>query len=459
MPGMRPVKKKSTRNLESIAMFRIAVCRRQDFGMNVLSCFIISLFVCCVLSNATELGGSESKRQLSSGNKFTSFQCIGGSQVLDAKSMVQASVTVFPLNDAAHRTCLFKNICAVNGKLTYYSQYEPGSVTNDYLPEGFGGNIFHVAYLRAFTLPVHTVQGSIPADFPFSETDLTFLDANSWSFNYGHYLIDNTIPNFMAAKIFNLPFEGAQQLFENNCRLFSTLEPAFAERIVTYNRSMGTYRQACLAKLDGMYAHFYDKAPLYLDMDNMQSKSMCFSKLMVGQGSTFGLKSIDLSRGYFLREFRDYVLKRLVKRNPSIVLPPQENLVLVGLRTVGAAGGKVINELCDATKDALKGDARFNQKFKVECFVPSDLTFEDEIRQVQRAKVIVSVHGTISYMSLFAKDGTQQISIANPKELKENQILLYATHFHTLYLTWDKLKNLPGVLHHSLTLSDQYYSA
>ena len=395
-------------------------------------------------------------RQLAGSAKYSSFQCIGGSQVLDENSMKQASVTVFPLNDAAHRTCLFKNICSEDGKLTYYSKYGSDKVPVEYIPDGFKGNLFHVAYLRAFTLPIQSKVGQIPSSRPFSPTDLTFLDSNSWSFNYGHYLIDNIIPAFMTAKIFNLPFADSQQLFENNCRLFSTLEPAFSDRIVTYNRSMGTYRQACLAKLDGMYGHFFDKPPLYLD--NMASSTMCFKKLMVGQGSTFGLKSIDLSRGYFLKEFRDFVLQRLVKRLPHVVLPPQEDLILVGMRTVGSAGGKVINDLCESVGAALKAHPDFNAKYKVECFVPSDLTFEDEIRQVQRAKVIVSVHGTISYMSLFSRDGTQQISIANPKELKENQILLYATHFHTLYLTWDKMQRLPGLLYHSLSLSEEYHN-
>jgi hypothetical protein len=388
--------------------------------------------------------------------KYSSFRCIGGSQVLDSNSMKQASVTVFPLNDAAHRTCLFKNICAVNGKLTYYSKHGAEEIPQEYLPDGFAGNMFHVAYLRAFTLPVQSSVGPVPSGHQFSKVDLTFLDANSWSFNYGHYLIDNTIPNFMSAKLFDLPFEGTQQLFETNCRLFSTLEPAFADRMVTYNRSMGTYRQACLAKLDGMYAHFYDHKPLYLD--DLQSSTLCFNKMMVGQGSTFGLKSIDLSRAYFLREFRDYTLKRMLARSPHLTLPPQQDLVLVGLRTVGAAGGKVINDLCDSVTAALRENSAYNKRFKVECFVPSDLSFEEEIRQVQRAKVIVSVHGTISYMVLFSRDGTQQISIANPKELKENQILLYATHFHTLYLTWDKMQRLPGVLQHALASSDAYYT-
>jgi len=91
--------------------------------------------------------------------------------------------------------------------------------------------------------------------------------------------------------------------------------------------------------------------------------------------------------------------------------------------------------------------------------VPSDLTFEEEIRQVQRAKVLVSVHGTISYMALFTRDGTQQISVASPKELKENQILLYATHVNTLYLTWNRLDELPGLLLHALSLSDAFHQA
>jgi len=388
---------------------------------------------------------------------YSSFQCIGGSQAMDTNIMKQASVTVFPLNEAAHRTCLFRNVCFLNGELTYFSRYNKTvdhvQVPKDYQPRGFNGNVFHVAYLRAFTLPIKTTTGSVPDDIRFSKVDLTFLDANSWSFNYGHYLIDNVIPAFMAAKLFNLPFSDSQQLYETNCRLFSILEPAFADRLVTYNRSMGTYRQACLNKLDGMNSHFFDHPPRYLDQ--MQSESICFRRLMAGHGSSFGLKSVDLSRALFLRAFRDFVVARLTTTGP--VMPSQENLVLVGLRTVGSAGGRIINELCEASSQALGKNPLFSERYRVECFVPSDLSFEDEIRQVQRAKVVVSVHGTISYMVLFARDGTQQISIASPKELKENQILLYATHFHTLYLTWDRIKELPGLLHHSLTLADDHH--
>ena len=76
----------------------------------------------------------------------------------------------------------------------------------------------------------------------------------------------------------------------------------------------------------------------------------------------------------------------------------------------------------------------------------------------QRAKVIITVHGTISYLSMFSKEGTQQISIANPKELKENQMLLWATHFNTLYLTWDKMPQLTDLLSHALFLSENFFT-
>jgi hypothetical protein len=112
--------------------------------------------------------------------RYSSFECIGGSQVLDSNSLKQASVTVFPLNDAAHRTCLFRNVCFNDGKFTYYSKYSAHktvTVPEDFTPEGFAGNIFHVAYLRGFTLPVVTVHESVPADAVYSPT-LTFLDAN-----------------------------------------------------------------------------------------------------------------------------------------------------------------------------------------------------------------------------------------------------------------------------------------
>lgn len=400
-----------------------------------------------MLLSATENPDGEKQ----SNSKYSTFQCIGGSQVLKQESLSQTSVKVWPLNNPEFRTCHYQNVCLVNGELTFFQKYpKGGQVPEEYLPSGFDGNVNHLSYLRGFTMPVTTSYGSIPSNYNFHSTKYMFLDSNSWSFNHGHYLNDNVMPTFAVSKLFRFPLEESQQIFETKCRLFSTLEESFSHRVVQYNRSMGTYQQACLNKLNSMWPHFYNHPPLYVD--DIRQQVLCFKHLITGQGSSYGLKSLDLTRGLYFHDFRDYVISRMKSK-----MPEQENLILVGLRTVGSAGGSIIHDLCAQVKSAISKIDEYKDKYNVECFVPSDLSFEDEIKQVQRAKVLVSVHGTISYMVLFARDGTQQISIASPKELKENQMLLYATHFHTLYLTWDKIDKLPGVLEHSLTLSEAYY--
>ena len=161
---------------------------------------------------------------------------------------------------------------------------------------------------------------------------------------------DNVLTAFTAARVFNVPFSGTQQIIETNCRLFSGLEEGFSQKLVDYNHSMGTYRQACLAKFDGLWENFFDNPPLYLD--NYQTSTICFRKLFAGQGSTYGLKSLDLSRAIVWRDFRDYVLGRIFSSPPP---PPQENLILVGLRVAGSAGGTIIGDLCGLVKNSLAG--------------------------------------------------------------------------------------------------------
>lgn len=386
-------------------------------------------------------------------SKSSSFQCIGGSQALDTNSMKQAAVQRFPLNDAEHRTCLMRNVCFVNGTLTYFiTPHDRSSVPRDFLPEGFDGKMFHTGHLRAFTISMKTQEGYIPESYHWHHSKLAFFDANSWSFNWGHYMNDNVMTAFVAAKIFNLPFVGTQQVIETNCRLFSTLEPGFADKLIDYNHSMGSYRQGCLDKFNNLWNLFFDNPPIYLD--DMQQSATCFRRMIVGQGSTFGLKSVDLSRAIIRREFRDFVLSR----NFPEPMPPQENMILVGLRVQGSAGGAIIGDLCGLVKNALASLGTRGSPYHVVCIHPSDLSMKEEITWAQRAKVIITVHGTISYLSLFSREGTQQISLASPKELKENQMLLWTTHFQTHYLTWDRMHLLSNVLGHTLSMSEGFFN-
>eukprot|EP01038_Epipyxis_sp_PR26KG_P006909 gene6909-9461_t len=386
------------------------------------------------------------KRKLTQNGLFSSFQCISGSQRLETGNM-QHTQSRYPINEVDMRVCHMKNICLVNGTLTYFMNPKLKEVVpEDFTVNGFQGSMFHTGHLRGLTMPISVVYYEVPSNYIPHPSKITFLDAPSWSYNYGHYINDNVIPAFTAAKIFNLPFEGTQQLIETNCRLFTTLEEGFSARLVDYNHSMGTYRQACLAKFDGLHHYFFDNRPLYVDQ--MQSSQICFKNLIGGHGAAFGLRSLDLTRAIILRDFRDHVLKRIPEG------PKLENLILVGLRTVGTAGGSLINDLCGHVKSAA---ASFTD-YRVECMVPTDLDFVQEIHYVRTAKIVISVHGTVSYLSMFARDGTQQIVVANPKEFKENQILLWATHFHALYLGWDRLKSLQGLIHHAISLSEEFHN-
>ena len=93
----------------------------------------------------------------------------------------------------------------VDGELTFYVSANKNTYLSgmkDYLPEGFdGGKMLHTGHLRSFTMPIKTVVGAVPEAYSFHHSKIAFLDANSWSFNYGHYFIDNVIPTFTAAKV------------------------------------------------------------------------------------------------------------------------------------------------------------------------------------------------------------------------------------------------------------------
>ena len=300
------------------------------------------------------------------------------------------------MNDPQHRTCLLRNVCIVNGNLTYYiSNATASEVPKDYLPSGFDGKMFHVGHLRAFTIPLNTETGDIPPTYSWHAQKTVYLDANSWTFNYGHYLIDNVLPSFFAAKIFNLDFADAQQLFETSCRQFTTLPAKFSNDKVAYNKSLGTYRSACLDRIIGMHHLFYNHKPIFVE--DYINKPVCFKQLMGGHGSTFGLKAVEMSRGYVQREFRAYVLDRISKRSPELKASfdaPQENLILVGIRSRGSAGAEIVSNLCTKAQDALRVLSLYNGRFRVECFVPADLSFEMEVAAV-RYCACLSIHLSI----------------------------------------------------------------
>eukprot|EP01038_Epipyxis_sp_PR26KG_P017163 gene17163-23644_t len=376
--------------------------------------------------------------------KFSSFQCTGGSQEIATK--MQHQHEKFPdSNDPSFRICKFDNICWVDNQLVYY---EDPIITNE-VPIDFRFGQLFLQYGEAYHLKLNLkiISESLPTDIPFVDAKVGYLDAHSNSYNYGHYLIDNVIPHFIASRIFNTDteFSFSRQIFFSSCKNFGSQPLSImAHRKVPFNESMGSFRQACLEKLNKMWIHFFDYPPFYLE--TVYNNNRCFKSIIAGQGSAFGLHSLNLGLATYLREFRDYVLEKVKIIYDIKDYPSRENLIVVGERSPGHSGGEQIAGLCHLVKENLALLSNKYHDYKVECYQMQAISFVDEIIMAQRAKILISVSGTISYMSLFSANNMQQIIISDPT-YKENNILMFATHFKALYLPWErKDKDLKGLL-------------
>ena len=91
----------------------------------------------------------------------------------------------------------------------------------------------------------------------------------------------------------------------------------------------------------------------------------------------------------------------------------------------------------------------------MDCFYPQYLTFSEQVLKAQRAKLIVSYHGTLAYAALFARDGTQVIIISEEGDglfAKDFQIFSRLTYFHSLWLGYSRLHELPALLGYAIRL-------
>lgn len=340
------------------------------------------------------------------------------------------------------------------GLIYYQDPNEIQELPIEYLISTFNNNLVYAGVSTPNTLVIRVESSTVPTNIAYDESEISFYDANSNSYNYAHYLLDNVFPHFAAAELFDVPFEGTKQIFETSCRHFGKHGERIAHGPIPYNMSLGSFRSACLHRLNHMWAYFFDYAPRYLEP--VYSNDVCFHNVIAGQGAMLGLRSVNPSRAIHFRNFRNYVMTKLV-RYMNITSPEQKNIILVGIRSVGHTTDQVPN-LCRIVNDALKEAMKTyitmlkRDRYKVKCIVNQDMLFHEEIIAVQEAKIIISVYGTISYMSLFARDGTMQISLNDPnsKWLKDVHTLTYATHIQLYYLPWNETSKLSGILKNSM---------
>lgn len=398
--------------------------------------------------------------------KYSSFTCMGGSQIIDKKKLRTSNTRgKFPLADPTFRVCKFHNVCLLYGQYPSFLFFEDPDVINT-LPEDFQLQNFtpwdhlHLGYFSYFFsselnkpfMPIQFVQESITDELFLhsSEDKVGMLVAHSWN-NYGHHLFDVVVSMYTAALLYNIPISSVQPIFESRCKKFAM--------ITWYER-----REGCIRLIEQFATLLSNNYPVFLDDDNKDDKRVCFRTLIAGFGSAFSQRAWDLSRDFSLRRFRDHVIKYLGLDEPSIQVEDSDKRIgiLVNLRGPGDVPNldfdeKINDMLCNGTLRAINA-LELSSLYKVNCFRPDLVSFKEEVQAAQAHSIIISYQGTIAYTSLFCRDNTQVILMNEDEQYeygKDFQIFSRLTFVHFLWLPrlrWDH--DLKGVLQHAIRLQN-----
>lgn len=86
----------------------------------------------------------------------------------------------------------------------------------------------------------------------------------------------------------------------------------------------------------------------------------------------------------------------------------------------------------------------------VYCIDPLTISVAEQIAKVRKSSVIVAEHGTSSYSILFADDGAVLLSIGSVSLVKEPQVLLFSSHFQSIFLPIEKYELLKNYVSFAL---------
>lgn len=372
------------------------------------------------------------------------------------------------------RVCHFQHMCFVDGEFHFYV---PERVKNHSWPNEFFYNSFSKSFIKVGTDREHLLPQikmkyyPLPSALPYDASEVGFWLGHSNSYNYGHYILDTVMNAHIAAQVFNFNFSNGRQLFESSCHTFGTNEHA-GDRTVPFNASMGTFRDACLDRINSFWPYFFNYAPSYLE--SLYLSNRCYKNVLVGMGTAYNYLRHLPTRGKYLRDFREYLLTRLSFRSDVDrqgfsaleLIRRKKKVVLVALRSAGHAGKDIVSNLCGMVDTLLNDtmsyyqstdfldeeDKQYFSGWKASCFYPQDVSLIDEITLARNSPIIVSVHGTISFVSLFARDESHHIVLSEPRQsTKEFFSVFHSTTVRAHRIPWDTVQtNLVEQLKYSM---------
>lgn len=416
------------------------------------SCGWVSLFLACASSfvagaflavssarAAPHMGFVSSGEQPPSGwrgpsarlSNYSSFECSAGSQRFGNLTLTTTQRVRFPkADDMAFRTCVFRDVCLVNGALTYYDDPDlaattpPGMRISDF--DAAHGHMFFRGYFAERLGQPYAptvVSGPRPASYFMMPAERFYiLNELSYAMNFGHLLIDSILPAYSVAQVLGEDIANVQLVGVVSCSTLQ-LQPLNGP-------------DACRVNMERWMAPLFDHPYLLPPF----SEPLCFRRLVAGQFYT--LSHMYHHRSQAIRAARAHLHSAL-----GVPLTKQitSHHVVVQLKHVQAAWV----EYSTVCSDVRAWAATFTPQPAVTCLVSADVSVREQLELIANATVTVAEHGSTNYLSLFQPPGSSLLMIVTSGEAKEAQVFLYNTDVQAFYLSLDAVRRRgegPGAL-------------
>ena len=371
--------------------------------------------------------------------RYSSFSCSGGNQDFRNWKANSLGNNTFIKN----RICLLKNVCWVNDAFHYF--VHPEEVRSPSYIQFMDREFVKTSHSKMKAKPffLTRVFDSIPPDNVFRDNKTWAFSYVSFSFNYAHLLVDDLMPLMLAMELFGENVDSARMVY-SGCD--------YCKGLTNYYKPVKYMAQACRDNID-YYSRLVFGGEMAEDIRLWLNRTICLKKLIVGANHVLGLVPMepDKYRAFALRKCRDAVMRNIPQDTRE---PPRLMRVLViPKRSFGHTSVDMWTDFCDDINSIVEGIA----DVAIEC-LPEGLSPQDEIIAVRSATVIISEHGTVAYLALFAHDGAVLLDVSTKENLKDIHILPFTTHVRVFYTTLDVPSEFPGMVRYCLHVASENFN-
>ena len=317
---------------------------------------------------------------------------------------------------------MFENVCIRDGAVEFFEDPQSPAPQNSKLSSWISKNdsLLTLGYIGPEWSP--TVKFEPVPMRSDNEIDLVLLDANSFTVNFAHFLLDNIYPQLQAIGMFKLQNANILLVNHNNC---DDPRESWSNDTSMFDPTQ-TRHEHCIH----LYQHFVPQL-LGGTFNNAQDMigTNCYKKLLAGQSSAFSLRSFDLSRNLVYQNIRETIKKRYsisgeCKRKRIMVCTKKQGYDVTFWRS-----------LCENVRSA-KMKSKHQIVCSEDCMNP--WKFRQNIKKVQKASIIVSEHGSLSHLSIYGPQGGVVLMVGHT-EFKDGQYFLQLIDKYYFYI--DRYQN------------------